>query len=150
MTTLPSIPVRTRGTADHPVGSPPASARVVWRVLRRDAADGTALRGGGVRTTRVEAILDENAIVIRQLEGEREVSALVLQACGRIVETAAGTLLEWTMHDGEGSEPVFRMLVASGCPPLVRCRLLDRIGVGGGRHEIVELRGLDSVSTPGS
>lgn len=150
MTTLPSTPVRTQGTADQPVGSPLASARVVWRVLRRDAADGTGLRGGGVRTARVEAILDEHAIVIRQLEGEREVSALVLPARGRTVETAAGTLLEWTMLDGEGSEPVFRMLVASGGPPLVRCRLLDRIGISGGRHEIVELEALDAVSTPGS
>jgi hypothetical protein len=145
MTTLPSIPTRSHG---HPSGHPEVSraaapgvthVRIEWRVLRR-ATDASGLRGGGVRTSAVEAVLTDSTIVLRLREGDREISALVLPARGRSVETPGGTLVEWrVLQDGGSDSPALRLLSTDDAAPLVRCDLLDRVGVGGGRHEIVSI-----------
>jgi hypothetical protein len=145
MSTLPSIPTRPHGLAPghpevtHHAGAGMTSVRIEWRVLRCET-DASGLRGAGVRTSAVEAVLTDSTIVLRRREGDREVSALVLPARGRCVETAGGTLLEWrVLQDGGTDSPALRLLSSDDAPPLVRCDLLDRVGVGGGRHEIVSI-----------
>jgi hypothetical protein len=107
-------------------------------VLERDA-DSQGLRGGDVRSRRIEAMLTETSIVLRQVAGARELSVLALPACGRRIEMRAGTLLEWTTPDGDGKLASLRLLTSPGCPPLLRCDLLDRLGIDGGRHEVVQV-----------
>jgi hypothetical protein len=140
MTTLPSIPVGTHRppTAARPDSPTVPSVRIEWRVLERDA-DSQGLRGGDVRSRRIEAMLTETSIVLRQVAGSRELSVLALPACGRRIEMRAGTLLEWTTPDGDGGPPSLRLLTSPGCPPLLRCDLLDRLGIDGGRHEVVQV-----------
>ncbi len=143
MTTLPSISPATaapsrpsdarRSAVEH--------VRLAWRVLRRDAHPG-GLRGGDVRCGRVEATLSDTDIVLRRIEASREVSVLVLPAHMSRHDTSAGTLLEWTLADSsnpDAGERMIRILVTAGAGPLVRCDLLDRLGVDGGRYEVVDV-----------
>jgi hypothetical protein len=141
MTTLPSIPTRPHVQPESVrlASEDVPGVRIAWRVLRR-VTDPSGLRGGQVRTSQVEASLTESTIVLRQIEGSQEISALVLPARGRLLDTPAGSLLEWrVLQDGTGESPSLRLLSADGAPPLVRCDLLDRLGVGGGRHEITSI-----------
>jgi hypothetical protein len=141
MTTLPSIPTRPHGQPEvtRRAAASVTGVRIEWRALRR-ATEASGLRGAGVRTSAVEAVLTESTILLRQREGEQEVSALVLPARSRRIETPGGLLLEWrVLQDGDSDSPALRLLSTDDAPPLVRCDLLDRVGVGGGRHEIVSI-----------
>jgi len=142
MTTLPSISVGTHRppTAARPDSPTVPSVRIEWRVLGRDAGS-AGLRGGDVRGRRIEAMLTATSIVVRQIAGDEELSVLALPACGRRIEMRVGTLLEWTTPDGDGDggRSSLRLLTSPGCPPLLRCDLLDRLGIDGGRHEVVQV-----------
>lgn len=157
MTTLPTIPTSSHRhpavapTASDSVSEPAVVARIVWRVLRRDRQADTP-RGGEVRTSRVEAVLGEETITLRHGDGDLERSGLVLPARLECRETAAGRLVEWWCPDDAGS-PECRLLLTPGAPPLLRGRLLDRLGVSGGTHDVEQIRfdsDIEATESPSS
>ncbi len=87
----------------------------------------------------VEAALTGSSIVIRRMKAGAEVAVLVLPARSRVLDTPAGRLLDCHVFDGPEESPALRVLSSPGSPTLVRCNLLDRIGVDGGRHEILSI-----------
>ena len=151
MTTLPSN-TPTTATATGPnaradAATRPAvgTVRLTWRVLRRAPESATA-RGGEVRESRVQVELASSLVTIRRFEGSAEVSASVLPARSSRRTTPAGDLLAWSCGD-DAAGPECRVFVSPGQPPLVRTRLLDRLGIGGGTHD---LESIDVVaSEPG-
>ena len=64
---------------------------------------------------------------------------MILPARTRVTETPAGTLHEWTLLDGGAPGPALRLLLGEGVSPLLRSRLLDRLGIDGGRHDVVAI-----------
>ena len=141
MTTLPSNTPTTAAAATGPNARAKVTDRaavekvlLTWRVLRR-APEAATARGGEVRESRVEVELAASRITIRRLEGSAEVSASVLPARSSRRTTPTGDLLEWCCGD-DGAGPECRVFVSPGQPPLVRTRLLDRLGVAGGTHDL--------------
>lgn len=157
MTTLPSN-TRTTTTPTEPstrIGGrlrpTVGSVRLAWRVLRRSPEAGDP-RGGQVRASRVEVELAPNLVTIRRLDGDAEVSAIVLPARAGRQSTPAGDLLEWWCGD-DAAGPECRVFVSPDREPLVRSRLLDRLGIQGGTHELKSIEfesanRADGVGTP--